>query len=327
MRKRRLAYGAIVCAVVLIACGAVAVAAERQNLSDWWHLRGYNAPATVAQLAVQTTMDAYARKVFYVNRPEIESKDNFYRVCPHNGGEKTVVLGCYHSDQRGIYILQVTDSRLNGVEQVTAAHEMLHAAYARLSTKEKSYVDGLLMDYYEHGLHDQRLLNTIAAYKESEPDDVVNEMHSVFGTEVAHLPKPLEDYYRQYFTNRQKVAAYAAQYEGAFTSRQQQVSQDDASLAGIKSQIDGNEAELQTQKQAITDDQSQLDVLKQSGDYSKYNAGVPTYNNKVDAYNALVDETRTLIAQYNQLVAERNNIALEENQLVDDISATPALIK
>jgi len=313
--------------VVFIACGAAAVAAERQNLSDWWRLRGYTAPAIVAQLATQTTMDAYARKIFYVNHPEVESKDNFYKSCPNNGGEKTVVLGCYHGDQQGIYVLTVKDSRLNGVEQVTAAHEMLHAAYDRLSARDKTYVDGLLMDYYKHDLHDQRLLNTIAAYKKSEPNAVVNEMHSVFGTEVAHLPRPLEDYYKRYFTNRQEVAAYAAQYEAAFTNREQQVSQDDATLAGLRTQINTDEAELQTQKQAISDDQSQLNSFKQSGDYSAYNAGVPAFNSKVDAYNALADETRGLIAQYNQLVAKRNAIALEENQLVDDISSPPAPIK
>jgi hypothetical protein len=327
MRKRRLVLGADIFLAALIVCGGIAVAVERQNLSDWWRLRGYQAPATVAQLATQTTMDAYARKIFYVNHPDIESKNSFYNSCPNNGGEKTVVLGCYHSNQRGIFVLSVQDSRLYGVEQVTAAHEMLHAAYDRLSARDKTYVDGLLMNYYKHDLHDQRLLSTIAAYKQSEPNDVVNEMHSVFGTEVAHLPKPLETYYKRYFTDRQKVAEYAAQYEAAFTSRQQQVKQDDTTLANLKAQISADETELQIQKQAIADDQQRLNSLSQKHDYSAYNAGVPAFNAKIDTYNALVGETRDLIAQYDALVQKRNAIALEENQLVNDISPAPTLIK
>src|SRR5262249_17898052 len=122
------------------------------------------------------------------NHPEIDTKNNFSSNCPNNGGEKTVILGCYHPDQNGIFVLGVSDPRLDGVMQVTAAHEMLHAEYDRLNSKDRSYVNGLLMDYYEHDLHDQRIQDVIAAYKLSEPNDVVNEMHAVFGTEIAKLP-------------------------------------------------------------------------------------------------------------------------------------------
>lgn len=325
MHKRRLRFASVIFLIALLAFGSFA-AAERQNVSDWLALHNYQAPQTVVALANATTMNAYARKVFYVNHPDIESKHTFYTDCPNDGGEKTVVLGCYHEGQHGIFLLQVTDSRLNGVEQVTAAHETLHAIYDRLSPRERQYVDGLLMDYYQHDLHDKRLLDTIAAYKKSEPNDVVNEMHSVFGTEVANLPTPLEDYYKQYFTNRQKIAAYAAQYEQAFTSRQAEVKQDDATLASMKSQITAYEASLQSQQQTINSDQARLESIKSSGDYAGYNAGVPGFNAEVDAYNALVTKTRDLIDQYNQLVAARNAIAIVENQLNEDISPPPSKI-
>ena len=38
---------------------------------------------------------------------------------------KTAVLGCYAN--REISIFNVTDQRLDGIREVTAAHEMLHA--------------------------------------------------------------------------------------------------------------------------------------------------------------------------------------------------------
>lgn len=302
--------------------GSVA-AYERQNIYDWLALRNYQPPATIVQLANETTMNAYARKVFYVNHPVIDNKAAFNQPCPDNGGEKTVVLGCYHPDQDGIYLLDVSDPRLNGVEEVTAAHETLHAIYGRLSTRERNYVDGLLMNYYLHDLHDKRILATIAAYKKSEPNDWVNEMHSVFGTEIAQLPAPLENYYKQYFTNRQKIAAYAAQYEAAFTSREAQVAQDDATLTTMKTQISSDESSLQSQDKTIVNDQSKLESLKSSGDYTDYNAGVPGFNSEVDTYNVLVTTARSLITQYNQLVITRNAIAVAENQLVQELSAAP----
>ena len=35
------------------------------------------------------------------------------------------------------YIYNVNDERLNGLKEVTAAHEMLHAAYERLPESDK----------------------------------------------------------------------------------------------------------------------------------------------------------------------------------------------
>ncbi len=82
---------------------------------------------------------------------------------------------------------------------------MLHAAYNRLNSADKSRIDNSLQKYYQHTLTDQRIKNIIAAYKKTEPNDLVNEMHSIFGTEVAELPPELETYYKQYFSNRSVV--------------------------------------------------------------------------------------------------------------------------
>ncbi len=308
-------FWAVIAAVVLL---------NRQNLFDWFALRNYHAPTVVMQLATQDTMTAYGRKIFYVNHPKLDDRATFTSVCPNNGGEHTIVLGCYHGDQGGIFLLTVSDPLLNGVEQVTAAHEMLHAAYDRLSSKDRQHVDAMLMDYYNHDLHDQRLLDTIAAYKKSEPNDVVNEMHSVFGTEVANLPVGLEDYYKRYFTSRQQVAAYAAQYQAEFTSRQAVVKQDDAQLANLKSEIDSTQADLKAKLVVIMSEQQTLQSERSSGDIQAYNAGVPGYNRLVDQYNAEVHSLQLLIDQYNALVSARNAIALQEQQLNNELTgATP----
>lgn len=324
-RQRPSRLGSLAVLIIWLAIFAV-IAANRQNIIDWWKLRGYQAPSPIANLASQDTMTAYGRKIFYVNHTQLLAKTDFSKQCPNNGGEQTIVLGCYHSDQAGIFLLGVSDPRLNGVEQVTAAHEMLHGAYDRLSASEKAKVNAMLLDFYNNDLHDQRLRDTIAAYKKSEPNDVVNEMHSIFGTEVAKLPSGLEDYYKRYFTTRAVVAAYAAQYEGEFTSRQAAVATDDAQLAALKQQIDGLEADLQAKQATISSQQSTLNSLKANGNIAAYNAAVPGYNDLVDAYNAEVEQVRALISQYNDLVAARNSIALQENQLSKELSGSPSTI-
>jgi hypothetical protein len=306
--------------LLFLIAGLGLVALNRYNIQDWWKLRHYQPPTAISALATQDTMTDYGRKIFYVNHPQIDAKTAFSKSCPNNGGEQTIVLGCYHGGQAGIFLLQVNDARLNGVLQVTAAHEMLHGAYERLSSADRKKVDAMLVDYYNHDLHDQRILKTIAAYKKTEPHEVVNEMHSVFGTEIAQLPSGLEQYYKRYFTNRAQVAAYAAQYQSEFTNREVIVAQYDAQLAYLKSQISASQSDLQSKQNEINAQQNNLVAQKNSGDTAGYNAGVPAYNNLVNDYNAEVQNVKNLINQYNQLVAQRNTVAVEEDQLVKDLS-------
>ncbi len=318
--RRRHRFAGLLLLLVIVGCFG-SIAANRQNILDWLELRNYSAPATVAQLASQDTMTGYGRKIFYVNHPAVQDKSTFFTQCPNSGGEKTIVLGCYHGGQRGIYLLSVTEPRLNGVTQVTAAHEMLHGAYDRLSSAERTKVDAMLQDYFHSGLHDQRIVATIAAYQKSEPNDVVNEMHSIFGTEIATLPPQLEQYYTRYFSNRAAVVTYAAQYQAEFTSRQTAVAQDDSQLAILKSQIDSAEADLKTKQAQISTQRTLLAQQRDSGNISAYNSGVAGYNSLIDSYNNEVESVKKIIDAYNQLVSERNTIAGEENALTNALSS------
>ncbi|HKR81773.1 MAG TPA: hypothetical protein VJR27_02110 [Candidatus Saccharimonadales bacterium] len=305
---------------LVVTGGAVFAFSERQQLYDWVRLQNYQPPTQISQLAADDTMTAAAQHLFYINHPNLTADKAFFnKQCGNK--EQTIVLGCYHGNQQGIYLYEVSDARLNGVEQVTAAHEMLHAAYDRLSTQDRKNIDAMLQDYYAHGLHDKRIQDSIDLYKKIEPNDVVNEMHSVFGTEVADLPAPLENYYKRYFGDRHKIVQYATDYQGTFTSLQNQVATDDAQLAKWKPQIDTLTSEIQQKQRALATQKAQLDAQRASGNIDAYNAGVTPYNAAVNTYNALVESLKNLIAQYNALVDERNAIAIQENQLAQAINS------
>ena len=305
---------------LILIFGAVFFAVHNlQNIKDWYALRNYQAPTVVSQLADQDSMTPYGRKIFYVNHPSLDEKDLFSTHCPVTSREQSIVLGCYHGNQAGIFLLKVTDERLNGVHQVTAAHEMLHGAYDRLGGSKKSEVDAMLQDFYANGLKDDRVKKTIDAYRKSEPNDVVNEMHSIFGTEVAVLPAGLESYYKQYFVSRQAVTNYSAKYQAAFTSRQDAVDNYDKQLTSLKARIDQATQALDAKQGQIDSGRSNLDQLRRSGNTSEYNAGVPVYNALVDSYNADIHEAKALINEYNDIVARRNAIAGEQDKLVDEL--------
>lgn len=272
-------------------------------IEDWVKLRNYSPPLAISTLATEDSMSNLGRHIFYVNHPVAQGNATAFRkACAI--AEQTIVLGCYHSDQNGIQIFDVKDVRLKGVEEVTAAHEMLHAAYDRLSSKQRHSLDAMLQDFYKNGLTDQRVKDTIALYTKTEPNDVVNEMHSVFGTEIANLPTPLESYYSKYFVKRSAVIAFANNYEGEFTSRTAQITADDAQLTAMKTQIQADEASLGAQVASLQTDRSSVENSNSESAINQYNA-------RINAYNGGVRKLQNEIATYNALVEQRNAIAAD----------------
>lgn len=305
--------------LALLVAGNVTVWVERQQIADWWKLRNYQAPADISSLATDATMTDYARHLFYVNHPVLESKQSFNAHCADKS-EETAVLGCYHGNRQGIYLYAVADDRLNGVRQVTAAHEMLHQAYDRLSDKERKHVDQMLQDYYDSGLTEQDVKTKIESYKK-QGADTLNEMHSIFGSEVRNLPPELENYYKQYFTDRAKVVTYSESYQGEFTRRKELVARYDAQLSGLKDRINSNKTDLSKRLKDLNAREKQINQDVSNKDQASYNADVQAYNSLVEAYNNELAVTRDLIVEYNQIVDQRNNIAVQEQQLQEALDS------
>ena len=303
---------------LIVLAGLLAALWQRQAIIDWWRLRGYNPPPAIAALAADTAMTDQARRIFYVNHPELlADQTRFRQNCPV--AEQTIILGCYQSPQLGIYIYDVSDSRLEGVEQVTAAHEMLHAQYERLGNDERQSVDRALVTFYDSGAAGERIKKTIDLYRQTEPNDVVNEMHSIFGTEIASLPADLENYYKRYFADRTKVVSFSARYEAEFTSRSEQIAEMDRQLTELKDQIESRENSLTSQLAELEAESAKLDFYRGTSDTEAFNSLVPGYNAKVKTYNSGVNQLKSDIEKYNQLVIERNTLAVELKGLEQSI--------
>lgn len=296
--------------LTLIAVLVIVLFSQANAIEDWIKLRNYSPPASIASLASQDTMNAYTRRLFYINHPQlITGVADFRKDCPEN--ENTIVLGCYHPGMNGIYIYNVQESDLQGITQVTAAHEVLHAVYERLSAKDRASLDNWLEDYYKNGLTDQRVIDEVKLYQQTEPNSVFDEMSCTFGTEIANLPADLESYYNRYFTNRQAIVGYEQQYESAFTTRLDQIDADNQKLASLKATIDSLENSLNSQLAQINADRARLDSLRNNGQTAAYNSQVASFNAEVDAYNSGVDNLQADIAQYNSIINSDNGIVAQ----------------
>jgi hypothetical protein len=286
-----------------------------QDLEDWSKLLGYQPPTEIARLATVTTMTDTARQLFYVNQPTIETQKSSLNLC--KGSEQTIVLGCYVPTE-GIFLQAVVDPRLQGVMEVTAAHEMLHAAYQRLSLTEQADLNQQLRSALGQ-LKNPRILKLVKTYEDRNPKSVNSELHSIFGTEVRDLDPELEQYYRRYFTDRSAIVALSERYEGVFTALQSKaklLSQELVRRKSVRSQL---VTQVKQEANSIESTRSDLKTAIVANPNRDYSFQVAAFNSKVRSYNQLVSQLKAQTDSYNQLVKQRNSITLEEKSLVESL--------
>jgi hypothetical protein len=306
--KRHLRHATIVAVVI------VGVRFE-QDVRDWSKLLQYEAPPQVAKLATTTTMTDAARRLFYLNEPTIESQKSAQNLC--KGTEHTVVLGCYVPN-KGIFLQEVSDPRLQGVMEVTAAHEMLHAAYQRMSILEQTKLNKLLQAALQQ-LQNQRIKQLVEAYREQDPNVVNNELHSILGTEVRNLSPELEAHYRKYFTDRSTVVALSERYEGVFTTLRTKAKQLASQLAALKSAIENLETQVKSEEASISEDRSTIERERSANPDADYSARIASFNNRVQSFKELVARFNEQTNIYNQNLATYKSLALEEKSLVESL--------
>jgi hypothetical protein len=286
-----------------------------QDLEDWSKLLKYQPSAEIAKLATATTMTDTARRLFYVNQPTIETRKSALNLCKST--EHTVVLGCY-VPSKGIFLQAVTDPRLQGVMEVTAAHEMLHVVYQRMSIVEQTQMGKQLQSVLSK-LDSPRILKLVQTYSDQDPKSVNNELHSILGTEVQNLSPELEAHYRQYFTDRSTLVALSERYEGVFTALRDKAKSLTQELERRKSALEQLTTQVNQEADAVESERSNLQSEIVANRQSDYSFRVTAFNNRVQNYNQLVAQLKEQSAAYNQMVIEHNSLALEEKSLVESL--------
>lgn len=286
-----------------------------RELEDWSRLLEYQPPATIAKLATTTTMTDTARRLFYVNRPTIEARKSALNLCKST--EHTVVLGCY-VPSKGIFLQEVTDSRLQGVMEVTAAHEMLHVAYQRMSLFEQAQIGERLQTVLSK-LDNPRILKLVKTYRDQDPKSVNNELHSILGTEVQNLSPELEAHYQQYFRDRSQIVALSERYEGVFTSIKTKAKSLSQQLEIRKLALEQLKTQVKQEAESLESERSNLQAAIIANRQNDYSFRVAAFNSHVRSYNQLVAQLRTQTDAYNQVVMEGKSLASEGKSLFESL--------
>lgn len=197
----------------------------------------------------------HGRFLYYASQPSIESSATFGEHCPaHEGEEGFGILGCYRPANKAIYLYDVTDERLDGTEEITAAHEMLHAAWDRIGDDERGRLAALLEAEYDRLSSDTVFSERMAIYARIEPGEHANELHSILGTEVAELSQELEEYYAKYFTDRASVTSLHAAANAVFVDLKKRTDELVAAMDSLRAEIESDYARYTKETDALNRD-------------------------------------------------------------------------
>lgn len=316
---------------IVIAIGIALAFLNRQRLIDQYVVMTFKPSAAVTVMADRAGLNDTGKFYLYASQTEVDDRAAFNDACSKLLNEKTVVLGCYTGALKRIYVFKVNDERLDGVEDVTAAHEMLHAAYDRLSSSEKQKVDALLLAQ-QKSITDPRLISLIKEYQQTEPTEVVNELHSIFGTEIRTLSPELEAYYKRYFSDRGAVVTLKEKYEKVFTNLAEQQTQLVNRLNELAQDVNTRQDNYQNALASLNKEISTFNNWAQSGNAtrSEYNARRAALETRIsaleaerNAINAEIDEYTTKKAELDKLNLQAENL----NQSIDSqkIPSAPSL--
>jgi len=295
-----------------LAWGATWVADNRQWISDRAFALQFEPDPELLTYVRDASLTEEGEIYLFASLPEIVPAGEFDRYCSRD--EPGIgVLGCYRLAEKRIYLYDVTDERLEAMEPVIAAHEMLHAAWHRFTTAEQQRLAGLLEEGFAALPDDHPLHERIASYEANDPNSRIPELYALMGTEIAELPEELEQHYRTFFTDRSSVVALADEVYRIFATFDSELQSLADDLKARSDIIDGLKA------------QYELDSSVLGADISVYNERVARYNagEDVSGSNRFDAERDDLIARQQALKAERDEILRqidEYNALLDQLN-------
>lgn len=303
---------------------------QRQYIADQLVVWQFQPTTQLQSVAERAGLSETGRFYLYASQAAIVDKETFNQACGSLQTEQTIVIGCYTSPEQRIYVYNVADQQLDGVVETTAAHEMLHAAFDRLSVREKEAVVALL-EAEEKKITDTRLLKLIESYKKTEPGEVMNELHSIIGTEVASISSELENYYGRYFIDRGDVVTLKDKYESVFTDLAEQQDTLVNELEASAQSINVRQAMYTASLQKLNSDIEQFNNWAKTNNtsYAEFESRRQALQQRIASLESERLSLNTAISTYNKKKAELDALNLRAASLNQSINSklapTPSL--
>lgn len=290
--------GLLLLVAILVAGGLAFM--HRQTISDHFAARSFTPSPEVAELVDSMALTEAGERVFMASKPTLDGSQHFNDQCAAvDHSEQGHVLGCFSGEK--IHLFEVADERLQGVVEVTAAHELLHAIYQRMGAAERdAFSKRLNVAYEELAAESPELKERMAVYDHLSQASFSNELHSVLGTEVQELPQWLENHYAVWFEDRDLLLDHFESYHAVFT------------------ELRDRAEELQEQMLALRDDVEQRNAEYEAA-VAQFNADADDFQKRNEAYE-FSDDPDAFQRIYDELEARRQKLQADLAALQADIA-------
>ncbi len=284
-RKSRGILGFVISGLIVLA--AVWIIINRQFALDVFTNWTYQPDSSIASIVDRTELTEKGKFMFFATRPEVLDQGQFNSACPRQEAGSPI-LGCYTAADR-IYMYNVTDEQLDGMKEVTAAHEILHAVWQRADENERDRLGVLLQKAYED-IDDDMLKTRMEYYERTEPGQLTNELHSILGTERANLGDELESYYNQFFS-RTEVLTLHDNYSKLYLDLSSRYTELSTQMTEIGKNIESASAAYELARNSYSNDFEAFNQKARSGGFTT-----------TAQFNA---ERSALVSRSNQLESDR----------------------
>lgn len=304
---------------LLIVAGVVVAVAifNRGKIYDWYRSVVYRPTAEMVNIRDSLGLTGEGEFLFNAVQPVLNEAEDFNRNCRKDESDMAV-LGCYVTGN--IYVYNITSPELNGIRELTVAHELLHAKWERMSETERlEFVAALtqVFDKNQDLLEDELLSYDI--------DERQEELYVRAGTEVKNLPDILEKHFAKIFKDQDKVVDFYESYIAVFRDMKARMETLEMEMESLRGQIEAKTAEYEQLADQLTQDIVSFNNCAEAegcfySEYEFYRRRNELIGRQ-ESLGVLNDEINESIDEYNARVDEYNSDITESRKLQDMINS------
>ena len=307
------------------AWGALWVVENQRMIKDQLVAHQFETPENISSYIDQAGLSDQGSLYLRTSLPRVVPAYEFDRYCTRN--EPGIgVLGCYTTRDSRIYLYDVTDPRLESIEPVVAAHEMLHAVWFRKTSEERDALAPLLEEAYAALGPDHPLIERMASYEADDPASRLPELYSIIGTEIREIPEALEAHYAEYFANRALVVDLADRVYRVFDTLQAELEQLSNELSSRNAEIEGLRFTYEETSRVLAGDivafnekASTPGAFPSKSQFEATRAELVTRQERLESMRITL---QTKITEYNERLEELNTLNDEVSELNQGINIT-----
>lgn len=308
--------------IVIVLAGASLFFAfsNQHRIRDYFAAQKYKPDAEISKIENRIKPTTTAKTVFYASNPKVENSEEFNENCK-NREEDSAILGCYKLGK--IHLYDVKNSKLDGIKEVTAAHELLHAIWERMSLSERDKIGKLLNAEYER-VKDADFEKLMQSYDRTEPGERINELHSLIGTEQLEISKELEEHYAKFFKNRREIAQIYQSYNKNFKDLKNRSEALTTELEKMKPEIEQSTKKYSENSKELEEDIAEFNNDAKTGKYetqAEFNADRAKLLRRIRNLETSRLKINDLVNSYNSKINELNEVSVQQNELYKSINS------